>query len=485
MRKLWKGKRVLSVLMSVMLAVPAIAGVPGGMDQVQAATLNNPRISGDTVTWDCVYFGRYVQSTETTTKSDAIKWRVLSVNGNDAFLLADVNLDVVNYHTDEEVTWETSVMRSYLNSYGYTMNSATKDFRANGFFTKAFTYTEQSAVMEVDVANDANPVNTDVSNGSSTNDKVFLLSCSEANNPAYGLAANSSRIRLNTAYVGAGGFTRSEHVKAAGQPGAYWLRTMGATNYTAVCVGEDGQIYYDGNYVVTEMIAICPAIHLDLSNSELWSYAGTVSNDGTSTAGDNPPKVDTSEKPLIDTQTDAVYIETEDAGVSGRTVEFRESGENAETVNIPDTIYLNNVPFTVTSIADNAFKNNKKIKKVVIGDTVKKIGKNAFSGCSNLKTVKMGKNVTTIGDKAFYGCKKLSKITLPSQVKKVGKQAFAGCKKLKKITVKTSNLTKKNVGAKAFKGIHKKAVFKVPKASLSTYKGLFKSKGAGSKTKVK
>ena len=339
--------------------------------------------------------------------------------------------------------------------------------------------------MEVDVVNDGNPVNTYVPAGNNTKDRVFLLSCSELANPAYGLTEAGARIRLNTVYVAAGGYTMSEYMKSAGEAEAWWLRTPGATSYTAACVGEEGDIYYDGSESWSEMVAVCPAIHLNLSYSKLWSYAGTVSSDGTSTKGDNPPKVEKDEKPLVDSKTDDVYIETKSDEVGERTVEFRASNENASVVKVPESVYLNGLKFKVTSVADGAFKKNKKLKKVVISSSVKKIGKNAFSGCTNLKTVKMGKNVEIIGDKAFYGCKKLGKITLPAQVKKIGKQAFAGCKKLKKITVKTQKLTSKNVGAKAFKGIHKKAVFKVPGASLSAYKGLFKSKGAGSKTKVK
>jgi len=37
----------------------------------------------------------------------------------------------------------------------------------------------------------------------------------------------------------------------------------------------------------------------------------------------------------------------------------------------------------------------------------------------------------------------------------------------------------------AFKGIHKKATFKVPKAKIKAYKKLFKAKGAGKSFKVK
>ena len=171
---------------------------------------------------------------------------------------------------------------------------------------------------------------------------------------------------------------------------------------------------------------------------------------------------------------------------SNATVEYAApTNVNGEEITVPDTITVNGVTYQVTSIAKNAFKNNKKIKKIILGNNIKTIGDNAFSGCVNLKTVKLGKNVTTIGNKAFYNCKKLNAITIPTKVNKIGKQAFYKCSQLKKITIKTSKLTKKNVGNKAFGKINAKATIKVPKKKLKDYKALLKSKGVGSKVKIK
>ena len=132
------------------------------------------------------------------------------------------------------------------------------------------------------------------------------------------------------------------------------------------------------------------------------------------------------------------------------------------TISVPSTVKIGGVTYKVTSIANNAFANNKKITKVTIGS-----------------------NVTTIGKKAFYECTSLTKITIPSKVKKIGKQAFYGCKKLKTITIKTTKLTGKNVGSKAFKGIHAKATIKVPKSKLKSYKKLLRARGVGKKAKIK
>ena len=94
-------------------------------------------------------------------------------------------------------------------------------------------------------------------------------------------------------------------------------------------------------------------------------------------------------------------------------------------------------------------------------------------------------DVTTINAMAFYKCTKLTKITIPAKVETIGKQAFYGCKNLKNITIKTTKLTNKKIGSKAFKGIHAKATIKVPKKKLADYKKILKKKGIGAKAKIK
>lgn len=152
---------------------------------------------------------------------------------------------------------------------------------------------------------------------------------------------------------------------------------------------------------------------------------------------------------------------------------------------IPDILKVDGTTYTITSIAKAAFKNNQKITKVTIGNKIKTIGAEAFSGCKNLKTVKLGKNITAIGDLAFYNCRKITGITIPSKVNKIGKKAFYNCKKLKNITIKTSKLTSKKVGSKAFTGIYSRAVIKVPKKKLPAYKALLRKKGVGKKAVIR
>ena len=132
------------------------------------------------------------------------------------------------------------------------------------------------------------------------------------------------------------------------------------------------------------------------------------------------------------------------------------------TVTVPLEVTIDGVTYKVTSIAGNAFKGTKKIKKIVIGSNITSIGKNAFAGCTSLTSITIGKNV-----------------------KKIGKNAFTGCKKLKSIIIKTKKLTTKTVKKGAFNGISKKVVVKVPKSKYKTYKKLLPAKGLKKAAKIR
>ena len=68
------------------------------------------------------------------------------------------------------------------------------------------------------------------------------------------------------------------------------------------------------------------------------------------------------------------------------------------------------------------------------------------------------------------------------KVTAIKKNAFKNCKKLKKVIIHSKNI--KSIGKNAFKGIVKKAVFKVPDGKISKYKKLLKKSGAAKTIKV-
>ena len=193
--------------------------------------------AGQKVTWDCVYFGSYPQSEVTSKdgsiynalknatgwdennditiggtkyrrlkgedatyyssneegqynwngsyktyhyfKYEPIKWRVLNRNGNDALLLADIALDDQEYNINyEDVTWETSSMRSWLNGYGASMNKSKIDYGKKNFINSAFTSMQRNAIEITSAVNNDN-IDYGTAGGNNTSDKVFLLSESE------------------------------------------------------------------------------------------------------------------------------------------------------------------------------------------------------------------------------------------------------------------------------------------------------------------
>ena len=140
---------------------------------------------------------------------------------------------------------------------------------------------------------------------------------------------------------------------------------------------------------------------------------------------------------ITDKKTGNIYKVTSSRS-SSQTVAF--IGNKVKTsVTIPTTIKIKGATYKVTEISTNAFKNNRKLKKVVIGQNIVRIGKNAF-----------------------YGCKKLTSIT-----------------------IKSSRLTLKNIGKNAFKNTSPKATVKVPKKQKVLYNQILKKRGLNKKAKVK
>ena len=113
---------------------------------------------------------------------------------------------------------------------------------------------------------------------------------------------------------------------------------------------------------------------------------------------------------------------------AGLTVRFSKANPKAKTVTIPNTITVDGINYKVAEVGANAFKNNKKVKKVTIGANVVKVANKAFNKCPSLRNV----------------------------------------------IIKTTLLTKKTASKKCFSKVHKKMIIKVPKKVKKTYVKIFK-----------
>ena len=260
--------------------------------------LRNPKVeddssteSGKKVTWNCLWFGSYPQSQITAEdgeiytiltnidnwnkngdviientkyhktekdyfKYEPIKWRVLQSENGEAFLLSDVILDKQLYNeNDKYVTWEKSSLRAWLNKK---------------FIKRAFIDEEREKINITEIINQDNPVyGTEC--GNNTFDKIFLLSLSEVSEQQdgekYGFLDDEIRACGKSDFSKTGSW--------------WWLRSPGYASDSAAVVSSRGWVAMSGRDVYYFYDGVRPALHLNLSSPHLFSYAGTVSSDGT------------------------------------------------------------------------------------------------------------------------------------------------------------------------------------------------------------
>lgn len=116
-----------------------------------------------------------------------------------------------------------------------------------------------------------------------------------------------------------------------------------------------------------------------------------------------------------------VVTSVNDSGNNGYAgeVTYKAVNKKGTSVSVPAQITIGGKQYRVTSIDKNAFKNNKKLKKITIGKYVMKIGANAFYNCKNLKQITFkGTSVKNIGKNAFKGVPTKAKAKAPKKVLK-------------------------------------------------------------------
>ena len=191
------------------------------------------------------------------------------MNGDDAFLLAEKNLEYLPINeSQKEISWETSSLRSWLNTE---------------FLKKAFTDDEENAIKDTVITNEANPyVLGGEKDDNDTTDKIYLLSINEVRNTNYGfddefILSSRTREAKNTAYVKGCGAFSSGNINHKGN--GYWmLRTPGLLRSGFAYVASFGTgSGRDGSENV-----IRPVLCLKLS-SGLWKMNGSVNSEDTET----------------------------------------------------------------------------------------------------------------------------------------------------------------------------------------------------------
>lgn len=162
------------------------------------------------------------------------QWRVLEIRKDRMLLLTEEIIEQRDYHDrKEEVTWEHSEVRAYL----------------NGEFSERFKPAEQERIVTVMNRNPDNPWYA-TPGGNDTMDRIFLLSLDEVVRLYFG---DSSRLldqpKPNQRYW----FDRKDAnnpkrmANFMGFPWWWWTRTPGKNNRVAVYIHGDGNIGIQGN----------------------------------------------------------------------------------------------------------------------------------------------------------------------------------------------------------------------------------------------
>lgn len=230
-------KKLIAVFLLFSMLVTAAfgAGGEGGYATVYAAENYIPSYN----VGDIVSFGVYEQDNRIGNGPESIEWVILENDAENYLLISRYGLDARSFHrVGEQVTWETSSMRAWLN---------------NDFFNSAFTAEERDSIIPTNVSNKDNP-EFGVDGGGDTSDQVFLLSHEEV---LKYFPQKNSRIIAATKYAQARGAREDDKINCY-----WWLRTPGKIVSQVECIFPSGTLYSNGSDAGNASICIRPVIKI-------------------------------------------------------------------------------------------------------------------------------------------------------------------------------------------------------------------------------
>ena len=200
---------------------------------------NTTAVSEKSTKWDTVTFGNY--------NGKPLVWRVLNVDGNDAYLVTDDVICKKPYNNvEEEITWKDCSLRKWLN---------------DDFYNSTFSDEEKSIILPKTVKNGNKFF--DITQPDTT-DTVTLLSLEDVTNPEYGF--------LNAYFVP----EVSRVVPDSDGDGLlWWTRSSGLSLNGVTTVTHNGALVEEGYSVENIDVCVRPAIHIDISKG-FWSKGEPV-----------------------------------------------------------------------------------------------------------------------------------------------------------------------------------------------------------------
>lgn len=103
----------------------------------------------------------------------------------------------------------------------------------------------------------------------------------------------------------------------------------------------------------------------------------------------------------------------------------RQKGEERPNIYISDHVQYSGRTYTVTEIADSAFKGDMNLVTVCFPSTLRRIGAGAFKECKNMISADIPDGVTYIGPCAFWWCEKLESVHLPKGIRRIPMACFS------------------------------------------------------------
>lgn len=189
---------------------------------------------------------------------DDIEWKVLTIKDGKALAVSSKVLDYQKFYNDMSANisgWSASDIRTWLNET---------------FLNAIFDDNTKAKISPTTVSTENNP-NYGTSSGSSSTDKLFLLSAKELT--TYFSTPDSRKAKTRKRNDNSGSIDESQ-----GGTAYYWLRDSGIRSDYAVYVDYAGYVHYDGaNTTNPEIFGIRPAMWIDASYVGVNATTKTVS----------------------------------------------------------------------------------------------------------------------------------------------------------------------------------------------------------------
>lgn len=201
--------------------------------------------TGDTITEGEIYYF----------KVEPIRWRILFTDGETAFILCDSIISGMAYDIGKNNNYADSDIRAWLN---------------NEFYNTAFSELHQEIILTTTVDNSAYSTGYDSNSNAceDTEDKIFLLSYSEATNSEYGFSSDLSigdttRCMQTSDYSRATNVFMNRYDGSDYGTGRWWLRSpYNLFTENARYINEQGSYNFTGTDGYA--IGVVPALWITL-----------------------------------------------------------------------------------------------------------------------------------------------------------------------------------------------------------------------------